>query len=481
MDIRALMSQVPEMDRFLTLDELNADLGRLACDHPEVTSIRRVGTSKLGEPIPMLSIGSGARNAFLFACPHPNEPIGAMLVHHLAHLLCRDAALRDRFDYSWHLIGCVDPDGTRLNEGWFAGPFTPRNYARHFYRPASDQQVEWTFPIAYKKHYFDRVLPETQMLMRVIDELKPELMASLHNAGFGGVYYYISRAAEPLYETLHAIPAWEGLPLQLGEAEVPYAQPFAPAIFPTIRVAAGYDYLEGNGVDPATSALAGASSFEYSEPYDTFSIITEVAYYDDPRVNDQTPSSVLRRDAILQGLDLADEGGKTLRAAFDAVAKDLKGRSPFQHSVDWWADLGKSREAERNWAKTSSETERPATVAELFSSIQQTQFYRLLGLGMLLRMLEGEIAIGNGTPAIRTQLAESTRVFEAWADRLENALQMRALPIRKLVAVQLGAVLAAAEYLAGQRGDAPATPNSRSNGRSQNRRERRERNDRDRS
>ena len=43
MDIRALMSQVPEMDRFLTLDELNGDLAKLATDHPWIASIRRVG------------------------------------------------------------------------------------------------------------------------------------------------------------------------------------------------------------------------------------------------------------------------------------------------------------------------------------------------------------------------------------------------------------------------------------------------------
>lgn len=232
---------------------------------------------------------------------------------------------------------------------------------------------------------------------------------------------------------------------------MPYAQPYGPAIFPTIRVSEGYDYIEQNGGNPIEAGLSGASSFEYAAPYDTFSIITEVAYFDDPRVNDQTPSDVQRRTAILDGLDLADEGGKTLCAHFDAVVKDLKGDSPFQTSVDWWAGLGKMREAERNWAQTSPETERPATVAELFSSIEQTQFYRLLGMGMMLRMLEGEIAIGNGTPAIRAQLAESTRVFNEWADRLEGSLDMRVVPIRKLVAVQLGAALAAAERLAERR------------------------------
>ena len=109
------------------------------------------------------------------------------LDHHLGRLLCEDDALRDELGFSWHIMPCIDPDSTRLNEGWFAGPFTRRHYARHFFRPAPDQQVEWTFPLAYKSAYFDRTLPETEALMRVIDELRPELMYSLHNAEHGGV------------------------------------------------------------------------------------------------------------------------------------------------------------------------------------------------------------------------------------------------------------------------------------------------------
>jgi hypothetical protein len=73
---------------------------------------------------------------------------------------------------------------------------------------------------------------------------------------------------------------------------------------------------------------------------------------------------------------------------------------------------------------------------------------------MLVRMLEGEIAIGNGTPAIRKQLVEARQTFEAWADKLEGALNYRVVPIRKLVAVQLGSVLATANYLSQQRGSA---------------------------
>ena len=78
MDIRFYMSQVPEMDRFLTVDELHADLDRLAEQFPDVARLRRVGTSRLGEPLRMLSIGTGPHNAFLFGCPHqPMESISA--------------------------------------------------------------------------------------------------------------------------------------------------------------------------------------------------------------------------------------------------------------------------------------------------------------------------------------------------------------------------------------------------------------------
>jgi hypothetical protein len=60
-------------------------------------------------------------------------------------------------------------------------------------------------------------------------------------------------------------------------------------------------------------------------------------------------------------------------------------------------------------------------------------------------MLEGEVGVGNGTPAIRKTLKEALATFDTWATGLENDLHVRAIPIRKLVAVQLGAVLASAE------------------------------------
>jgi hypothetical protein len=163
-DIDTALKRVPEYERFYTLDEMLARTRATAENYPDLATLQIVGKSTDGLDIPMLRIGNGKTPILLFACPHPNEPIGAMLVQFLLDELISNATLRE--GRSWYLLPCVDPDGTRLNEGWFAGPYTIRNYARHFYRPRSAEQVEWTFPIHYKDLNFTASLPETKALKR---------------------------------------------------------------------------------------------------------------------------------------------------------------------------------------------------------------------------------------------------------------------------------------------------------------------------
>ena len=98
----------------------------------------------------------------MFGGPHPNEPVGCMAIEFLTRRLCEDEALRTELGYTWHFIKSIDADGMRLNEGWFKGPFTPTQYAWHFFRPAPFDQVEWTFPLDYKTLHFDTPMPETE-------------------------------------------------------------------------------------------------------------------------------------------------------------------------------------------------------------------------------------------------------------------------------------------------------------------------------
>lgn len=453
MDLRQIASEIPDYSVFLTIDELNESTHRLHAEYPDLTSVRVVGHTRRGDPVELLTIRGGERQAFVFGGPHPNEPIGTLTVEFLTRRLCEDAALREELGYTWHFIKSIDSDGMRLNEGWFKGPFTPTNYARHFFRPAMFDQVEWTFPIEYKTLRFDQPMPETEALMKVIDEVKPDLIYSLHNAGFGGVYYYVSEPCSPLYQTFHALPEWFGLALDLGEPEVPFAESFAPAVYGMISTGKFYDYLEQNGVaDPATAIQSGTSSAEYSLKYGSFFLVVEMPYFDDPRVNSQESAGMQRRDAILKGLDIQDEFDDWTSAQLELIRNDLRLETPISRAVHGFISAGKSyRDAERQWAEKSEDTERSATQAEVFSNLLGKPFYRLLIHGMFTRMLGDEIAAGNTSPAIAAAHAAAVERLENAGAQLERDLDYRALPIRSLVGVQICAGLATAQYVAAKK------------------------------
>ena len=449
MDLQQIAADIPDYQAFLTVDKLTASSHRLVEQYPDIASLKVVGQTRRGDPIELLTITGGSTQAFVFGGPHPNEPIGCMTIEYLSRRLCEDESMRQELDYTWHFVKSIDADGMRLNEGWFGGPFTPTNYARHFYRPASYEQVEWTFPIEYKTLTFNDPLPETRALMQVIDETKPRFLYSLHNAGFGGVYYYVSEACEPLYGTFHEIPEWFGLALDLGEPEMSVAEPFAPAIYRMLTSTDMYDHLERHGVpDPASIMGFKASSAQYAERHGSFFLVVEMPYFDEPRVNDQSLTTTLRRDAILRSMDMQEEHDSWIKRQKAMVESDLRLDTPFTRALIDFLNMGAQyREADRQWVKTAEETNRPASQAELFSGLYASRFYKLLNLGLLTRMLKAEINAGNTSEQIRTLRELAATRLEEQGTALENELDYRALPIRSLVGVQTCAGLATAAYL----------------------------------
>jgi len=175
---------VPDLDEFLTLEELQASSRALVSEFPSLARLETVGTSSEGRPIELLTIGHGATPVLLLGVPHPNEPIGTLTLEFLCRLLCEDDALRARLDVTLYAIKVSDPDGLVLNEGWLKGGFSPLRYALNYYRPPHREQVEWSFPVEYKTLSFTTPAPETAAVMRVMLRVRPRMLYSLHNAGF---------------------------------------------------------------------------------------------------------------------------------------------------------------------------------------------------------------------------------------------------------------------------------------------------------
>ncbi len=444
-------ARVPVMERFPTVDEPAAAASALARAHPGLVHERRVGTSRLGEPLLAYAVGDGPAQHLVVGGVHPNEPVGSCTALHLLRDLSEDEPLRRALGATWHVVPCLDPDGMRLNEGWFAGPPDRGRYARHFYRPAPDEQVEWTFPFAHRGHRFDRAMPETLALMGLIDALRPWLMVTLHNAELGGVYYYASRPLPGLVDALHALPRRLGLPLHRGQPEEPSAPVWAEAVYGMPPLAAVYDDLERLGVD-AASVLAGSSSAEHASRYGTLSLVAEVPCWSHPAAADGTPSG-RRHDEVLRTAAAALAESGDLLAALLAAAEPLLGpATPFLRAARAFVPvLGQAAAAQRARAD-SPEHERPATVAEAFTAEDLVRCYRLRYGGTLVRALGADVAAGTAPAPLRRLHEQACALFERWladAARLEGAV---ALPVATAVGVQHGATLAAAALLA--RGDA---------------------------
>lgn len=442
--ILRLAAEVPDRDGFPLVDDLHARFDALAAAHPDRVTVTRIGTSRLGEPLHSYRIGTGSHAAVVVGGVHPNEPIGSWTALHLAETMTTDDEAR-ALDVTWHIVPTIDPDGMRLNEAWFHDPHDRVFYSRHFYRPAPDSQVEWTFPNSYKSVYFDQVLPETLAFMRLIDDTEPDLLVSLHNGEMGGVYYYLSEDLPDVVDTLHAVPAALGLPLDTGEPESPFLRELAPAVFAMDGIEAAYDYLEGLGVDPAEH-IHGASSAAWAMRHGALCMVAELPYWSHPDADDLTPTDESYADLLRRCSAELGASGEELQQLLDEASPMLSIESPFlEASRAFVPMLVSTADTDRRRADREP-AERMATVAERFGCEDLVRCFRLRYGGMLLRAFEAETTAGTASAPLRRlrdRLAERSAHWQA-----DAATEADPIPVRKLVGVQYGAILACASHVA---------------------------------
>ena len=404
-------------------------------DFPGLARLETVGASSEGRPIELLTIGHGRRRALLVGVPHPNEPIGTLTLDFLCRQFCEDDALRHQLDVTLHVVMVADPDGLVLNEGWLKGAFSPLRYVLGFYRPPHREQVEWSFPVDYKTLQFPRPTPETAALMRVMERVRPDVFYALHNAGFCGVYFYVSHERPALFRAFHELVAAQGLPLHRGEPEVPYLETLAPAIYKLFGIDDTYEYLARTlGEDPAPLIEAGTCSDDWLRRHvcDAFMLVCELPYYTSPVLDDTSGAGRSRRDAVLAGAARAEALHAEAVAAFDAIAARVPDHRLTRAVRDYLGKAPKRLAAERAEAETAAYA-REATRAEALDATTCRAFYHLLPLGEIRRLAD---MVGDGPLANR--LHERLVALIAQVER-ESAL--RVLPIRPLVAVQAGAGL----------------------------------------
>ena len=458
--LQEVINNIPEYKHFLTIDELDRKSYYLAYKYPEVVQVTIPGYSRNNHPILELTIGEGPKHALLYGSPHPNEPIGTLMLDYLSEALASNKELRDELNYTFHIIKSVDPDGTKLNEGWFKKELNVTNYARNFYRPEADAQVDWTFPIDYKDLSFSKSIPETKVLMDIIDEFKPEFIYPLHNAGFGGTYWYLSEPVEEKYEALYKCSKEVNIPIHLGEPEMPFIKKFAPAIFKMVGTKQIYDHLDKYtpaGVSPADNITNGTCSFEYAEnTYKPFSLMTELPYFLDERVGNLTETEFTRRENLLEGYKYQKETLDFIRKNLTMFEKYIdKNNNPFYNPIFMYINGLENNEINKVMINQNKEYEAKAKVAETFDTLIKSKFYMgILAIGILYRAslyeLDRIMDIKSFKERIDILKKANKKAFKRLnkiARELESELDYRVVPIKDTVKVQLETGLIFLDYL----------------------------------
>ena len=451
-----LLAGIPDYKEFLTAEELDASSFALAQQYPDLVSVFPFGETKDGKTLYCMKIAGGSHTALMFGCPHPNEPIGTMMLEYFTRALAENQALRDELDYTWYIVKAWDYDGLLKNSKWLKGPYTLYNYSRNFFRPAGHQQVDWTFPIDYKELHFHASIPETVAMMKLIDEVRPEFIYSLHNAGFGGVYWYETHATPEIWDEMRSAPQEMGIPMNLGEPEAPYCKLLSPAIYKELSITDEYDYMEKYGMKNIGAAIkVGSCSADYAEKkWGSFTLLTEEPYFFDKRIDDLSESDMTRRDTVREKLDWGAQANQFLKSTLEKTLPLMSEKNQFKMALEAFT-VNRSEEATRRMIEEDPDFARPATMAEKFDNLLVAKFYKLLSYGMLIRANEWEIEQMQASRCVdeekKAAFEEAARIAEAehrkLAELLESEIDYQVVPIRKLVYIQLKCGLLMADYL----------------------------------
>lgn len=329
-----VVRSVPHFDTFCSVAKLYALVAQLAAD-PRF-DIEVAGTSGNGLPIHHVRFGRGAVKALVVAGPHAPEAVGSLTVFSLLTLLQQSHEALIDANVEWHVVPCIDPDGALLNEGWSQERFTLRNYMSNFHLQAPPDQVDTSFPIAHKKLAWHEPSREAAVLRDILDRCRPDFFFSLHNASFGGAFYFLSRdMGGKYYGDIHRLLERHRFPIEKRPIWQEMCAPFAAGIAEMWTVGKFYDYLERTVPAPEKSVRFGAGSWDHLAHINPRALIfvSEMGYLRHPDGDSERDTGQNRRQFMLR-LD-ADARFLTsvLMDEWEKVRNDVDTSSPFHRAL----------------------------------------------------------------------------------------------------------------------------------------------------
>ncbi|MCX5136097.1 M14 family zinc carboxypeptidase [Streptomyces sp. NBC_00340] len=410
------MSHLPEL-RYPSVTEIVTSARALAAHRPDLCVLRQVGVSRGGRPLHLLSVGHARRAVLVVAGAHANEPTGGSTLLHLAERTLLQRELRR--DTSWHFLLCADPDGASLHVT--PAPRTLLDYHLGFFRPAGPEQPEWSPSVLPP----DRLPPETRVLTRVIDELRPYLQVTLHGTDLGGSWVQLTKDIPGLAEPFAKSAAELHIPVETAASDAAGW----PASGPGVHV------MPAPGSDTAYPSMpddARHSTWYHAHRYGGLTAVVEVPMWASDLVDDPAPhpdpAAALRRLARRLLTDAVQ-----VEAVLGRAAPRLPGPDgPLLRAAKWALELVPGLAGDWSQAPPAD-----LTMAYVGSVDAFGRRLPLRAASMLLRVLQE--ADDSEVPLLADLVA-------SWSEAFAERFRARWVPLENQVEHQARTVVAAARH-----------------------------------
>ena len=445
-DLSPILDNVPEWDRFLTVDEQNEESRKLVEEYPDRADLLELGSSTQGETIYCLKIGEGRYNAFVHGFPNSEEPYGGNLLTYFSRALVENPELTEAMDFTWYLVKCSDPDAARLNEGFQRGPLTPLNFSLNYYRTPHSITPDGCFPFRYGPLDLNSPTAETRALMNLMDRVKMSFLSGLHMMKWGGISYMVPHPCPELYADLQNtakrfdifLRKRPGTMLAPGVMHAAYLQPARNWV---------RHYAAGNrNLEP----IQGCDSYEYAQVLNpnAFIIIPECCLWYDPLMLDDRTSDSTLGDALSYGDELTNEANEFMLKIWNEAGPHLETHTPCRRMVEETIEplLAQYTNVSNPPFEFDPDVHaRKITVAEKIGIEGHDALYRMFPLGGMHRMLDEEFRV-TGCDMIGRLRDEAHRRLLEYDRFLHDNYEVVNTPIKNLVGMGIGALLHSAQY-----------------------------------
>ena len=331
-----------------------------------------------------------------------------------------------------------------MNEGWFKGSFDITKYAYNFYRPEAERQIEWSFPVKYKDFSFQEPCSETKILADLIDDIRPDIIYPLHNAGIGGAYFYLTRELPAqYYESVRNLCEELQIPLDYGEPEEEFIKEQIKPFYWEFHIEQMYEYLKNLGKDPRKIIGGGNNSIGYAanQNPDLFGLIGEIPYIYDEKIIDTSDSGQKRKKFLKEKYALQEQliGFIAENVDKDFLEKDNALYPAVKKMSNMMLEMTNAFKEDLD----NPEYNKNATVAEKFSSEAAERFHLCTFLGEFYRLLSQS----SQSEEVQKLKSQTEELIDEQINIIQQNSNIKTIPIKNLVQLQLGCLLEAIKYV----------------------------------